>query len=186
MTKRPHAILLVDDDPLVLFGLKTDLEAEGHAVTTAESGEIAVKMISVGSFDLVITDLVMEGIDGLEVLKSAKTAKVDTPVIILTGFGDLDSAVAALRLSADDFLIKPCDPGELRFRVAKCMEKFELHRKIRAYEGILPVCCVCKKIRDDNGRAPGSGEWMSVERYLWKRAGLGRPRPIARSARLGS
>ena len=53
-----------------------------------------------------------------------------------------------------------------------CLKKLELQRKIKLYEEILPVSCVCKKIRDDTGKKPGTGEWVSVEKFIWKKARL--------------
>ena len=92
--------------------------------------------------------------------------------IILTGFGDIQSAIDALRLGADDYLLKPSEVDEILFRVSSCVEKLELKKRLKAYEDILPICCVCKKIRDDSGREPGTGEWMMIEKYMWKKAKL--------------
>ncbi len=169
---RDYMIMLVDDDPLILKGVGKHLETEGYGVTTAESGEKAIDLLDSKVFDLVITDLVMEEIDGIQVLKKAKEVNPDIMVIILTGFGDMTSAVDSLRLQADDYLHKPCEAEEMSFRVSKCFERLELKRKIKAYENILPVCCVCKKIRDDSGKEPGTGEWLTVESYLWRKAGI--------------
>ena len=99
---RPLHILLVDDDPFILTGIGKDLEGEGYLVTPANSGEQALERIEENHFDLVITDLVMDRIDGIQVLKAVKTASPDTMVLILTGYGDMGSAIEALRLSADD------------------------------------------------------------------------------------
>ena len=85
-------------------------------------------------------------------------------VIVLTGFGDMLSAIEALRSQADDYMLKPCESGEMFFRVERCLEKLELARKIHLYQKILPMCCVCKKIRDDTGKVPGRGDgspWSS-------------------------
>ncbi len=169
---RNHSILLVDDDPIILIGIGKILENDGYDIDTAESGEIAFKMIDDKKYDLVITDLVMEQIDGIQVLKKAKQADIETMVIILTGYGGMTSAIDALRLDADDYLLKPCEPEEIFFRVSRCLEKLELKRKIKDYEKILPVCCVCKKIRDDTGKDPGTGNWMPVEKFLHNKTKL--------------
>jgi hypothetical protein len=58
------------------------------------------------------------------------------------------------------------------FRVERCLEKLELARRINLYQRILPMCCVCKKIRDDTSRAPGRGEWVPVEQFIQERARL--------------
>ncbi len=163
---KTYKILLVDDDPLILQSISSALEQEGYHVATAVSGEKAVELIDKNHFDLVLTDLVMDNIDGMGVLKKAKEKNPDGIVIILTGYGDLISAIEALRLDADDYLLKPCETEELTFRISSCLEKLELKRKIKAYEKIVPVCCKCKSIRDDDGKEIGTGEWMPVEQFI--------------------
>ena len=165
-------ILLVDDDPFILTGIGKDLSGEGYRVTTAENGEKAKQLIEDGAFDLIITDLVMDRVDGIQVLKAAKKKNPETMVLILTGYGDMSSAIDALRLDADDYLLKPCDPDEIKFRVARSFERLESARKIKLYESMLPICCVCKKIRDDSGCEPGAGQWMTIEKYVWEKAGI--------------
>lgn len=167
---QPNTILIVDDDPLILTSMKSALSSQGYAVTTAGNGTAAVKLMRAARHDLVITDLVMGKLDGLGVLKKAKELHPDTMVIILTGFGELSSAIAALRLGADDYLLKPCDMDELFFRVAVAFRKLELIRKVKLYEDILPVCCVCSKIRDDDAREPGTGQWVSLSEYMKDKA----------------
>lgn len=164
--KKTHKILLVDDDLLILQSISSTLEQEGYRVTTAANGDKAIELMNNSNFDLILTDLVMEPVDGIGVLKKAKEINPEIIVIILTGYGDLISAVEALRLDADDYLLKPCEPEELSFRICSCLEKLELKRKVKAYETIVPVCCECKSIRNDSGKEIGTGEWMSVEEYI--------------------
>jgi len=87
-------------------------------------------------------------------------------VVILTGYADLDSAIDALRLGADDFLQKPCDIDELLCRISNCFVKQELQRQVAFYEKILPVCAYCRKIRDDRQGEPGEGNWYILEEYF--------------------
>ncbi len=171
-TMKKYSLLLVDDDPFILEGIGEDLESNGYQVTRASSGESAVELLESNHFDLVITDLVMASTDGIQVLKKTKELNSDIQVIILTGFGDIDSAVEALRSQADDFLLKPCESQEMIFRVKNCLERQELTRKINLYQKILPMCCVCKKIRDDANRQPGTGEWIAIERFINEQAHL--------------
>ena len=167
-----HHLLLVDDDPIILEGIGDDLASNGYHVTRASSGEAAVELLQSFKFDLVITDLVMDTTDGIQVLKKTKAINSDIQVIILTGFGDMDSAIEALRSKADDFLLKPCESQEMLFRVKNCLEKQDLTRKLNLYQKILPMCCVCKKIRDDSGRKPGTGEWIGIEQFIHEQANL--------------
>ena len=167
---KKYSILLVDDDDLILKSLAPALESRGYEVATSDNGAKAIEMITGSHYDMVITDLVMTPVDGLEVLKKSKEIRPEILVIILTGFGDMGSSIDALRLDADNYLLKPCEPEELYFRVSNCFRKLELRRKIKLYEKILPVCCQCKKIRDDVNREPGTGRWMAVEEYIRDRA----------------
>ena len=167
-----NTILLVDDDPFILEGIGEDLENQGFKVTKAASGDRALELLTGSNFDLVITDLVMEDVDGIQVLKKAKELNANAMVIILTGYGNMKSAIEALRHEADDYLLKPCESEELLYRVNQCLEKAELSRKIKLYQAILPMCCVCKKIRDDRLTEPGKGNWVSVEQFIHDRANL--------------
>jgi DNA-binding NtrC family response regulator len=168
--QKSYSLLLVDDDPFILEGIGEDLERRGYQVTRVNSGEKAIELIERARFDLVITDLIMERTDGIQVLKKSKEVDATAMVIILTGFGDMLSAIEALRGQADDYMLKPCESSEMFFRVERCLEKLELARRIRLYQKILPMCCVCKKIRDDAGRIPGQGDWVPVEQFIQERA----------------
>lgn len=169
---RKYSILLVDDDHFVLNGIGKYLSNKGYEVITADSGEKAVELLDDMSFNMVITDLAMQEVDGIGVLKKSKEANPDAMVIILTGYGNLTSAIEAIRFDADDYILKPCEPLKIGLTVARCFEKYELALKIKSYENILPVCCVCKKIRDDSGREPGTGKWMQLENYIRDKGGI--------------
>lgn len=169
---KPHSILLVDDEEIILKTVGEDLKEEGYKVTTAGSGEEAVQKLSEDHFDLVITDLMMEGLDGIQVLKQAKKINPETAVLILTGYGALSTAIDALRLGAADYLLKPCNRSELAARTANCLEKLVLQRKINLYEKILSMCCVCNAVRDDTGKEPGTGDWLRIDEYIKKKTGV--------------
>lgn len=126
---KKHEILLVDDDPNILTVIGYVLEDNGYQVTTAASGEVALDALTINEFDLVITDLNMSEIDGLTVLKSAKEANPGGGVMILTGNRDPEPAIEALRLDADDYMLKPCDLSELLERVANCIETSEFEQR---------------------------------------------------------
>ncbi len=165
-------ILIVDDEISIRLSLADELEYEGYTVDTAANGEEAFKVMTEKDFDLIITDLIMEGVDGIEILKKAKTLDPILSVLILTGYGNLETAIAALQLGADDYLLKPCEIDELLLRVKRGLAKREMHKKIILYENIIPICSGCKKIRDDDGREPGSGEWLRIETYIQRKTGI--------------
>ena len=123
--KKP-AVLLIDDEEAILAGISYVLEKNGYRVVTANGGEQGLEVFKKENLQLVITDLVMDGIGGLEVLKQVKEIKPETMVVIMTGHGEMDSSIEALRLGASDYLLKPCKEEELLFRVTRCFEKLQM------------------------------------------------------------
>ncbi|MDH4319490.1 MAG: response regulator [Desulfobulbaceae bacterium] len=160
------SILLVDDERISPEILSTELEDSGYETTLAFSGEDALKLIKHRRFDLVVTDLAMSGVNGMQVLKEVKSFDPGIGVFILTGYGDMSSAIDALRFGADDYLLKPCDTEEFLLRTKRFFERQEAFRRLRVYEDILPICCVCGDIRDDEGVGVGKGQWMNLSRFI--------------------
>lgn len=169
--KQPK-ILIVDDEDIILNTLTADLTDHGYNVLSASSGERGLIKLNRENVNLVITDLSLEGMNGIEMLNQTKKINPHIAVIILTGYGSMDTAVEALRLGADDYLLKPCNLEELLFRISSCLQKQEMANKIKIYENILPVCCICKKIRDDTGKIPGEGKWVDPDIYLATRTNV--------------
>jgi DNA-binding NarL/FixJ family response regulator len=128
---KAYDLLLVDDDVMSLKSLASLLKMKGYDVTQSNSGENAVEKLSQRHFDVVITDLVMYEIDGIQVLTKAKAHDRETKVIILTGYGNLTSAIDAVRLGVDDYILKPCEPEEIFFRISRCIDNLELQRKVK-------------------------------------------------------
>ena len=114
----------------------------------------------------------MNKMDGIGVLKKAKEHCPETMVIILTGYGNLSSAIEAIHFRADDYILKPCEPKKIGTRVSRCFAKYEFALEIKSHENILPVCCVCKKIRDDSGKKPGTGKWVDLETYIFNNSAM--------------
>ncbi len=126
------SLLFVDDEEVIRKTFARELGIEGFAVTVAADGDEAIRLLTHTVFDLVITDLMMPEVDGFGVLKEVKKTAPQTSVIILTGYGDMRSAIDALRLGADDFTLKPCEIEELLFRIRRCLEKRSLLQKLAA------------------------------------------------------
>ncbi|MBF0200084.1 MAG: response regulator [Desulfamplus sp.] len=118
-----YRILLVDDETIIINVISIMLRQEGYSIETACSGEDALKFIHSSSYDLIITDLAMDEVSGFEVLQESKKYFPETMVMLLTGHGELSYAVDAMRMGADDFLVKPAEPAILKARVEKCLEK---------------------------------------------------------------
>jgi len=106
-------ILVVDDEETTRRSLADILRLEGAHVKAAAGGEAAVEVLQQETFDLILLDLKMPGMDGLDVLRIANSMAPETQVILLTAHGSLESAIAALRLGAHDYLLKPASPTQI-------------------------------------------------------------------------
>ncbi len=118
-------ILIVDDEQNILRYLSDALEDEGYTITTKASGTEAVTALEEESFDLILVDLKLRDIDGLEVMREAKKHSSDTVVIMLTGHGSLESAMEAIRYGASDYLLKPVKVQALKDSLKEGLEKRE-------------------------------------------------------------
>jgi DNA-binding response OmpR family regulator len=113
-TPRPIQILIVDDEPNVRLVFRTTLESAGYRVAEAEDGVMALEMLEAASPDLVLLDLRMPRVDGMEVLRRLRDSGNEVPVVIVTAHGSVPDAVEAMKLGAIDFLSKPLNPDLLR------------------------------------------------------------------------
>lgn len=124
---------MVDDEPSVTLTLSTKLQRAGYDCLTASSAEEALAQLARRVFDLVVTDVRMPGISGIDLLKQIKDRDAEMQVIVMTAYADADFAVQALRLSADDYLLKPFDLDDLIRGVRRALEHRRLLRENRAY-----------------------------------------------------
>jgi DNA-binding NtrC family response regulator len=134
----PPAILVVDDDADFLAGLAGLLEGAGHAVHRAASGREAIACLADTHVDLVITDLLMPGLDGLEVLRQVKRLDPEVDVLVITGYGTIETTKAALREGALDYVLKPVQPEIFLHDVRRALDGQALLRRARAHEAQTP------------------------------------------------
>jgi len=125
-------LLIVDDEPGVRYFIAETLRDNGCEIVTAESGEMALDLIKGQGFDVAILDLKMGRVGGLEVLTALRKGSPETAVIVLTGYGSMETALEALRQGASDYLLKPCDPVQLRASVRTGLEKSHQARQQRS------------------------------------------------------
>lgn len=118
-------ILVVDDEETMRNSLAEILRLDGYHVAVAASGAAAIEMIQAEPFDLMLLDLKMPGIDGLEVMRAAFSISPDTMVVMLTAHGSLESAIEALRHEAFDYLLKPSSPEQIRRSVEGALARRE-------------------------------------------------------------
>ena len=115
-------ILVVDDEEIVRYSLLNILKEQGYDVDEVPSAEKALEVFREKKYHLVLTDLVLEGMGGLDLLENVKVVSPKTLVIVITGYGSIRTAVTALRLGVYDYLLKPCDEDELIIRVRRALE----------------------------------------------------------------
>jgi two-component system NtrC family sensor kinase len=126
-------ILIVDDEEANVRVLSISLRSDGYEVVTAYGGEEALAVFQQTAPDIVLTDIKMPGMDGIEVLKKVKEIQPDAEVIIITGHGDIDNAIEALKYGASDFLNKPIRDEALSIALARAHEKLAIRRKLKEY-----------------------------------------------------
>lgn len=117
-----QTVLIVEDKDSLAQMLKETLEAEGYATSIARDGQNGIKMLKESHFDLVLSDLKLPGKDGIEVLRTSKTEHPLTPVIMMTAFGTVETAVAAMKEGASDFISKPFDTDHLLLLIRRALE----------------------------------------------------------------
>lgn len=126
-------ILLIDDEEAILRVMSMSLRSDGHEVMTALSGEEGINVFQEASPDLVLTDIKMPGMDGIDILKNVKEIQPDAEVIIITGHGDIDNAIEALKFGASDFINKPVRDDVLTVAIARAEEKRTIKCRLKDY-----------------------------------------------------
>ena len=139
-------LLIVDDEKIALKNLEHVLKKEGYEVTATQSGTNALALLEKQAFDVVLTDLRMEKVDGMQVLKKCRDTWPDSEVIMITGFATLESAVETMKHGAFYYIAKPFRLDEVRKVVAEALEKIQLKREnqqlraqVESYQGKVKI-----------------------------------------------
>ncbi|BCS54388.1 sigma-54 dependent transcriptional regulator [Geobacter sp. SVR] len=117
------SILVVDDEAVIREGLKRILDSGRFAVEACQSGQRAIELLQEHEFDLIVTDLKMPGMNGIEVLTAVKTLQPDVPVIMITGYASVDTAVEAMKCGAVDYITKPFTPEQFLEKLERALEQ---------------------------------------------------------------
>ncbi len=153
-------VLLVDDEVILVATLGRALAAAGLEVDTARSGGEALELFRRNRYDVVVTDLTMEDVGGLELLRAVKRIDPGVCVTVVTGHANEEAGIQALREGAEDYLFKPFQPEELVLRIRKQVEMRVLREKVRRYESVFGVCPACSRMR--LGAGHGKEEWVPL------------------------
>ncbi len=136
---RSSSILLVDDDAAFRHVMAGELKRLGYEVATAGSGEEAIQRVSAGEPEVVLLDLRLPGMSGLDALKAINANAPTTEVIMLTGHGSIDTAIESIRIGAFDYVVKPCPLDELDIRIQRALERRNLRQRANVLErGLTP------------------------------------------------
>ncbi len=160
-------ILVVDDEEVTRLSLAEILSLEGYQVASARSGEEALQKLEDEAFDLVLADLVMKEVDGLQVMEAAKKLSPETVVIMLTAHGTLESAIQAMRQGAYDYLIKPCGAQEIVASVESGLARQRQER--RRKELVTRVEEMLRALKAEEDEMPPSasmGDQLKKTRFL--------------------
>ena len=155
-------ILIVDDNETIREGLAHMVKKLGHEAVIATSGQAGIAAFKQKRADFVITDLKMEGGTGVDLLKGITAVDPDVPIMIITGFGSVETAVEAMKLGAFDFITKPIQPEVVRLKIASALELSAARRGRRKSEALTETLA-----SDADARFPelvGSGEKMAIVR----------------------
>ena len=125
MSKDNLQILVLDDEPIVGKRLRTALEKNGHVVEVFEDSRVALSRLDEKEFDIIVTDVRMEEVDGIQVLEHVLERSARTKVIVITGYATVEVAREALAKGAFDFIAKPFKPDDLRQVIQKAAEALE-------------------------------------------------------------
>lgn len=136
---KPVSVLLVDDDATFRLVVSNELSRLGYQITAVGSGEEAVQQIGTCEPDVVLLDLRLPGINGLETMKSIRNNAPATEVVIMTGHGSIDTAIESIRSGAFDYVVKPCPLDELHIRIQRAVERRSLQQRANLLErGLTP------------------------------------------------
>lgn len=172
--KKKTSILLIEDNAGQQKTLLDILNAKGYETFAAGNGAAGLAFLQAHPVNLVLTDLGLPDISGIDILREIKAGYPAIQVIILTGSASFDSAVEATNLGAFSYLLKPYDIELLLLNIQRADEKRQTEEdrerlilelraalaKVKLLEGIIPICMYCKKIRDDKQ------SWQPLERYI--------------------
>jgi two-component system sensor histidine kinase/response regulator len=160
----PLSVLIVDDDPALLQALPQTLRLRmgGVTVETADSAAAALDLIAVREYDAIVTDIKMPGMDGLELLAEIRTRRPDTPTLIITGHGENELVVRALRAGASDFIQKPIDRDYFVAALYRAIRAHVLNRRAKDRQVALESCAdelerILDELERELGALPGRG-----------------------------
>ena len=165
MEQSPPRILVVDDETPIRTTMSALLQRRGYVVTTAASGEEALQLIHERPFDLLLLDLKMPGLSGIDVAERARERQPDAAIVILTGHGSLESALQSMHLGVFDYMLKTASPQEVLQRVADALAKQAEQRRqqqlLRTLRSVVSEMEGAPTSAEPAAPAPSEG-WLTI------------------------
>ncbi len=165
-------ILLVEDDKPTAESIEMMLQSESFVVDTTELGEDGLEIGKIYDYDIIILDLMLPDIDGYEVLRRLRDARVETPILILSGLGELENKVKGLGSGADDYLTKPFHKSELIARVNAIIRRSKGHAQSVIETGLLQVNLDARTVEVDGKPLHLTGKEYGILELLSLRKGM--------------
>ncbi|MGQ0674774.1 MAG: response regulator transcription factor CtrA [Rhodospirillales bacterium] len=165
-------ILLVEDDPSMAKSIEMMLKSEGYVVDLADMGEDGLEIGKLYDYDIIVLDLMLPDIDGYEVLRRLRQARVKTPILILSGLSELDSKVKGLGIGADDYMTKPFQKRELIARIQAIVRRSKGHSESIVRTGKLVVNLDTRTVEANGQPLHLTGKEYGILELLSLRKGL--------------
>jgi two-component system cell cycle response regulator CtrA len=164
-------VLLIEDDPSTRQSIELMLRSEGMVVDSTDLGEDGLEIGKIYDYDIIVLDLMLPDMHGLEVLKRLRDSRVETPVLILTGLGETGDKVKGLGVGADDYLTKPFDKKELLARIQAIVRRSKGHAQSVIRTGRLAVNLDAHTVEVDNQPVHLTGKEYGILELLSLRKG---------------
>ncbi len=164
-------VLLVEDDPSTSKSIELMLKSDGYIVDTTDMGQDGIEIGKLYEYDIIILDLMLPDMDGYEVLKRLRAAKVETPILILSGLSELDSKLKGLGFGADDYLTKPFDKRELLARLQAIVRRSKGHAQSVIKTGPITVNLDSRTVEVDSKPLHLTGKEYGIIELLSLRKG---------------
>lgn len=164
-------VLLVEDDVAVAKSIELMLKSEGFIIDSTEMGEDGLEIGKLYDYDIIILDLMLPDMDGYEVLRRLRASKVETPILILSGIGEMESKIKSLGYGADDYLVKPFDKRELLARIQAIVRRSKGHAQSKITTGRLEVNLDARTVEVDGKPVHLTGKEYKILELLSLRKG---------------